>query len=119
MPTTFANKWSSILCDRRNDKNIRVTTQQAIRIPTTSNLVEAMDLSKEDLNAQEHYGENDKRFRANGAAKMTENFLIARRLVETGVRGGSKNFSRWDCTETTSSVLGRICRCWKTRCFLW
>ncbi len=71
-------------------------TQQAIGILTSSKLVAAMDLSKEDPQTRERYGRNDKQFRADGAPKMTENFLIARRLVEAGARVVSLNFSRWD-----------------------
>jgi hypothetical protein len=71
-------------------------TQQAIGILTSSKLVEAMDLSHEDPKTRERYGKNDPQFRADGAPKMTENFLIARRLVEAGARVVSLNFSRWD-----------------------
>ena len=71
-------------------------TRQAIGILTSSKLVEALDLSKEDPKTRERYGKNDERFRADGAPKMTENFLIARRLVEAGARVVSLNFSRWD-----------------------
>lgn len=70
--------------------------QEAIGILTSSRLVEALDLSKEDPAIRESYGENDKRFRADGAPKMVENFLIALRLVEAGARMVSLNFSRWD-----------------------
>jgi len=71
-------------------------TQQAIGILTSSKLAEALDLSKEDPKLRERYGQNDKKFRADGAPKMTENFLIARRLVEAGARVVALNFSRWD-----------------------
>ena len=71
-------------------------TEQAVGILTSSRLAEAMDLSKEDPKLVERYGKGDKTFRADGAPKMTENFLIARRLVEAGARMVSLNFSRWD-----------------------
>ncbi|MCO6457601.1 MAG: DUF1501 domain-containing protein [Pirellulaceae bacterium] len=71
-------------------------TQQAIGILTSSNLAAAMDLSQEDPAVVERYGKGDPQFRADGAPKMTENFLIARRLVEAGARVVSLNFSRWD-----------------------
>jgi hypothetical protein len=44
----------------------------------------------------ERYGRGDSKFRDDGAPKLTENFLIARRLVEAGARVVSMNFSRWD-----------------------
>lgn len=87
---------------RRNlDKNRQMDgmdeyLKKAIGIVTSSKLVDAMDLSKEDPKIVERYGKGDPRFRADGAPKMTENFLIARRLVEAGARYVSLNFSRWD-----------------------
>jgi hypothetical protein len=71
-------------------------TQQAMGILTSSNLAAAMDLSTEDPRLVERYGKGDPTFRADGAPKITENFLIARRLVEAGARVVSLNFSRWD-----------------------
>jgi hypothetical protein len=71
-------------------------TQQALGILTTSKLAEAMDLSQEDPRIVERYGPGDANFRADGAPKMTQNLLIARRLVEAGARVVSLNFSRWD-----------------------
>jgi hypothetical protein len=71
-------------------------TQQALGILTSSRLAEAMDISKEDPRVVERYGPFDRKFRDDGAPKMTQNFLIARRLVESGARVVSLNFSRWD-----------------------
>jgi hypothetical protein len=71
-------------------------TEQAVGIVTSSKLVEAMDLSKEDPKIVERYGKGDPEFRADGAPKMTENFCVARRLIEAGARCVSLNFSRWD-----------------------
>ena len=70
--------------------------QQAIGILTSSTLADALDLSKEDPAILERYGKGDTKFRDDGAPKMTENLLIARRLVEAGARVVSLNFSRWD-----------------------
>ena len=69
---------------------------QALGILTDSKLVEAMDLSKEDPKVLERYGKGDPEFRADGAPKVTENFCVARRLIEAGARCVSLNFSRWD-----------------------
>ena len=71
-------------------------TQQALGILTSSALAEALDISKEDPKMVERYGKGDPTFRADGAPKVTENFLVARRLVEAGARVVSLNFSRWD-----------------------
>jgi hypothetical protein len=71
-------------------------TQQALGILTSSKLAEAMDLSKEDPRVVERYGKGNPNFRDDGAPKMNENLLIARRLVEAGARVVSLNYSRWD-----------------------
>lgn len=71
-------------------------TQQALGILTTSSLAEALDFTKEPQAIRERYGMGDPKFRDDGAPKLTENFLIARRLVEAGARVVSLNFSRWD-----------------------
>jgi uncharacterized protein (DUF1501 family) len=55
-----------------------------------------MDLSKEDPALVERYGRGNPEFHADGAPRMNENFLIARRLVEAGARVVTLNFSRWD-----------------------
>ncbi len=71
-------------------------TEQAVGILTSSHLAEALDISKESPEIIERYGRGDAKFRDDGAPKLTENLLIARRLVEAGARVVSLNFSRWD-----------------------
>jgi uncharacterized protein (DUF1501 family) len=71
-------------------------TRQAMGILTSSKLAQAMDLTQENPRTVERYGKGDPQFRADGAPKITENFLVARRLVEAGARVVSLNFSRWD-----------------------
>ena len=71
-------------------------TEQAVGILTSSALAEAMDISQESPEVIERYGKGDPTFKADGSPRMTENFLIARRLVEAGARYVSLNFSRWD-----------------------
>jgi hypothetical protein len=69
---------------------------QAMGILTDSKLVNALDLSQEDPRIVERYGVNDTKFQRDGAPKMVENFLLARRLVEAGARYVALNYSRWD-----------------------
>lgn len=69
---------------------------QAINILTSSGLADALDLSKEDPAVLERYGENDPKFKLDGAPRMIRNFCVARRLVEAGARVVSLNHSRWD-----------------------
>ena len=70
--------------------------RQALGILSSSRMAEALDLSKENPRTIERYGKPDPEWRADGAPKMTTNFLLARRLVEAGARYVSLNFSRWD-----------------------
>jgi len=77
-------------------KGLDSFTRQAVGILTSSALADALDISKEPAEIREKYGSGDKTFRDDGAPKLTENFLIARRLVEAGARVVSLNFSRWD-----------------------
>lgn len=70
--------------------------QQALGVLTSSRLVEALDISKEDPRLVERYGPNNTQPHDDGAPRMLQNFLIARRLVEAGVRVVTVNFSRWD-----------------------
>jgi hypothetical protein len=86
---------------RRLDDHARLASmdsfaEQAFSILTSSKLVEALDLSNEDPDTLSRYGENDPTYQRDGAPKMVRNFLIARRLVEAGVRVVSMNYSRWD-----------------------
>ncbi len=71
-------------------------TQQAMGILTSSKLVEAMDLSKEDPRIVKRYGQDVPKYQRDGAPKIVSNFLLARRLVEAGARVVSMNYSRWD-----------------------
>ena len=70
--------------------------QQALGILGQSKLNDALDLSKEDPKIVERYGPNDPTFQRDGAPRMIQSFLAARRLVEAGARVVSLNYSRWD-----------------------
>lgn len=80
----------------RNMEGVDSFTDQALGILTSSQLAAALDYSNEPPEIIERYGKGDPKFRDDGAPKLTENFLIARRLVEAGARVVSLNFSRWD-----------------------
>ena len=70
--------------------------QQAFGILTSSRLAEALDYSKEDPRTIEMYGKGDKAIRGDAAPRILEQFLVARRLVEAGVRVVTVAFSFWD-----------------------
>ncbi|MCA9056625.1 MAG: DUF1501 domain-containing protein, partial [Planctomycetaceae bacterium] len=77
-------------------ESLDVATQQAMGILTSSQLADALDLSKEDPKIVARYGESNEAFQRDGAPQMVENFCVARRLVEAGARFVSLNYSRWD-----------------------
>jgi hypothetical protein len=87
--------------DRRLDQKgvmdgMDAFNRQALGILTSSKLVSALDLSKEDPKVLARYGTDDPAFERDGAPRMVRNFCIARRLVEAGARVVTLNFSRWD-----------------------
>lgn len=70
--------------------------QQAFGILTSSRLADALDVEKEDVALRDRYGRGSANLQADGGPKLLDNFLIARRLVEAGVRCVTLCFSRWD-----------------------
>jgi hypothetical protein len=69
---------------------------QALGILTSSRLVQALDITREDPRTLARYGVDDPTFQRDGAPRMVRNFCVARRLVEAGARVVTLNFSRWD-----------------------
>ena len=70
--------------------------QQAMGVLTSSRLLDALDLSKEDPRILAAYGQGENRNRDDGGPRLTTHFLAARRLVEAGARVVTLSFSRWD-----------------------
>ena len=70
--------------------------EQAFGILTSSKLLDALDVQKEDVKTRERYGKGDPKNRDDGGPKLMEHFLVARRLVEAGARCVTVAFSRWD-----------------------
>jgi uncharacterized protein (DUF1501 family) len=73
-------------------------TAQAFNILTSSRLADALDLSKEDPKLVERYGTGNEKIHIdeNGAPRVPQSFLLARRLVEAGCRVVTVNYSKWD-----------------------
>jgi uncharacterized protein (DUF1501 family) len=72
--------------------------EQAFGLLTSSRLAEALDLSHEDPRVVERYGTGDPKIfmDANGAPRVPQSLLMARRLVEAGARVVTLNYSKWD-----------------------
>ena len=73
-------------------------TRQAMGVLTSSKLAEALDLSKEDPRVAARYGQGNEKILIdeNGAPRVPQSFLAARRLVEAGARVVTVNYSKWD-----------------------
>lgn len=71
-------------------------SEQAFGILTSSKLAGALDLSKEDPAVRKRYGEGTTRHQGDGAPRINQQFLLARRLVQAGVRCVTLSFSFWD-----------------------
>lgn len=70
---------------------------RALDVLTSSKLVDALDLSKEDPKLVQRYGDGKPyKYQYDGAPTCNEQLLIARRLVEAGARCVSLSFGRWD-----------------------
>ncbi|MEO1530174.1 MAG: DUF1501 domain-containing protein [Planctomycetota bacterium] len=71
--------------------------QRALDVLTSSKLVDALDLSKEDPKIVERYGDGKPyKYQYDGAPTCNDQLLMARRLIEAGVRVVSLSFGRWD-----------------------
>jgi hypothetical protein len=71
---------------------------RAMELLTSSRLVDALDLSKEDPRIVARYGHGNEQvfIDGNGAPRVPQSLLLARRLVEAGCRVVTVNYSKWD-----------------------
>ncbi len=70
--------------------------ERAFEILTSDRLLRALDLSSEDPKLRERYGKGTDREQGDAAPRLNEQFLLARRLVEAGVRVVTLSYSFWD-----------------------
>lgn len=74
-----------------------VFNDRAMGILTSSDLFRALDITQEPEKLRARYGAGDeKKPKGDGAPRCPQNFLIARRLIEAGVRVVTINYSFWD-----------------------
>ncbi len=70
--------------------------QQAFGVLTSSRLADALDLEQEPQSLRDRYGYGTEKHQGDGAPRLMQQFLAARRLVEAGVRCVTISFSFWD-----------------------
>ena len=71
--------------------------RRALDVLTSSKLVDALDLSKEDPKVVARYGDGKPyNYQYDGAPTCNDQLLIARRLIEAGTRVVSLSYGRWD-----------------------
>lgn len=71
--------------------------QRALDVLTSSKLIDALDLSKEDPKVVERYGDGKPyKYQYDGAPTCNDHLLMARRLIEAGARVVSLSYGRWD-----------------------
>jgi hypothetical protein len=72
-------------------------TQRAFDVLTSSKLMDALDLSKEDPKVRDRYGDGKPyKYQYDGAPTANDQLLMARRLVQAGARCVTLSFGRWD-----------------------
>jgi hypothetical protein len=76
---------------------IDASQQRALGVLTSSKLLEALDISREPARVRERYGDGKPyQFQYDGAPTVNDQLLMARRLVEAGVRCVTLSYGRWD-----------------------
>ena len=71
-------------------------SQRAFDILTSDRLVTALDVTKEDPKLRDRYGRGSSSAITDAAPDWMDQFLVARRLVEAGVRCVTLGFGGWD-----------------------
>lgn len=70
--------------------------RQAFGVLTSSKLADALDVSQESEATRQRYGKGTDKIQGDAAPRLNEQFLVARRLVEAGVRCVTLSYSFWD-----------------------
>jgi hypothetical protein len=72
-------------------------TEVAFGVLTSSKLADALDISREPAEIRERYGDGKPyKYQYDGAPTCNDHILMARRLVEAGVRSVTLSYGRWD-----------------------
>ncbi|MDB5386249.1 MAG: hypothetical protein JWM11_1895 [Planctomycetaceae bacterium] len=82
--------------DKSSVDGMDVIYRRAFDVLTSSKLVGALDVEKEDPKVRERYGRGSSKHLGDGAPMWNDQLLTARRLVEAGVRCVSVAYGFWD-----------------------
>jgi uncharacterized protein (DUF1501 family) len=78
-------------------KGMDALQQRALSVLTSSKLLDALDVSKEPAKVRERYGDGKPyQYQYDGAPTCNDQLLMARRLIEAGVRVVTLSYGRWD-----------------------
>jgi hypothetical protein len=78
-------------------KGLDSLQQRALGVLTSSKLLDALDVSKEPQKLRDRYGDGKPyKFQYDGAPTCNDQLLMARRLIEAGVRVVTLSYGRWD-----------------------
>jgi hypothetical protein len=82
--------------DANTVRNMDATYDKAFDVLTSSRMVGALDVTKEDPRIRERYGVGSSKHLGDGAPMWNDQLLAARRLVEAGVRCVTVAYGFWD-----------------------
>jgi len=78
-------------------QSLDAAQERAFGVLTSSRLLDALDISQEPQTVRDRYGDGKPyQYQYDGAPTVNDQLLIARRLVEAGVRCVTLTFGRWD-----------------------
>ena len=84
------------VADRQGLDDVDENYRRAFDVLTSSQFVNAMDVEQEDPKLRERYGKGSSKHLGDGAPLWNDQLLIARRLVESGVRVVTVAYGFWD-----------------------
>jgi Protein of unknown function (DUF1501) len=76
--------------------NLDTHHERAFDVLTSSKIVDALDISKESQTTRDRYGKGSPKHLGDGAPLWNEQLIMARRLVEAGVRVVTLGYGFWD-----------------------
>ncbi len=80
-----------------NLRGVDALQERALGVLTSSRLLEALDVSRESEKVRARYGDGKPyQYQYDGSPTCNDQLLMARRLIETGVRVVTLSYGRWD-----------------------